>query len=525
MIEESSPDVIASVQTNPSHTQIHHIDETQTSFLEKMEPIDNRSKNPDIRLSNEFVRRAQKMCLLELYPVGSIVSSHLVVLQIKSILDALGSTSVTDDSEASVNAAIGLLGRLSREPLTPSSSSAASEILIGLHPDYYNRIFDKWKEAALRGDKVLSATSLTQFLLDNAILSNRPNNIESLGLTEAPSSIPATKTWKFIQYDMATISMIMQVAAKQAPALLAPDVVQQIWNQLDLYKSSSADSNIVYCYNALLKAWASSGAEESAMKMEWILNDMINVQKVKPNVQSYHILLSFYRRLSNLPAMERVMQSMVSPASNDVRPNISCWSEVLYCHLGQAMQPNTMQRHQSLVSIHKAQHILQLEMIANLNREDSTDMAVVATCIQALITTYRDVLSKYRFDTYVDWQKRPSSLKSGGKQLTQQERMKHDETRNGIFASAESMFSSKYPLVTFPSQAGGEQSTHPERTNQTTPEMRIHDETRDRTMASAEAFFRYMQGNKHALSGTSFRKLIFLLDDSSFFETDSLFVL
>jgi hypothetical protein len=466
--EPFSNDVAApNSYADPIHiTPIHHLDTKGHPLLKVIDPIANRNKHSDLRLGSEFVRRAQKMCQEELYPVGSIVSSHLVVLQIKSILDALGSTSVTDDSKISVNAAIRLLERLSREPIS-SSSSDASQILVGLNPDYYNRIFDKWKVAALRGDAVWSATSLTQFLLDNAISSNRPNNIESLELEEESSSVSMTKTWKFIQYDVATISMIMQVAAKQAPALLAPDVVQQIWNQLDLFKCSSVHSNIIYCYNALLKAWANSGAEESAMKMEWIWNDMINVQKVEPNVHSYHIFLHFYRRLSNLQAVERVMQSMVSRASSGIRPNISCWSEVVYCHLGQALQPNTIQRHESLSSIHKAQTILQLEMIAKLNREDTADMAVVATCIQALITTYRDVLSKYRFVTHVDLQKRPPPPKTGGKQMSHQERM-----------------------------------------NQNTLEARVHDETRDRIMASAEAFFRYMQENKQALSGTSFRKFL-----------------
>ena len=466
-LEDQASSEIASpnAELTPIHIDlplnpIHPTDESgRPPLLRMTDPVTTSAKKSDSRLATEFVRRAQKMCQEELYPVGSIVSSHLVVLQIKSILDALGSTSVTDDSETSVNAAMGLLERLSREPLAPSSS--ASLILSNLPPDYYNRILDKWKEAALRGDTVWSATIMTRFLLRNALpKSHHPGDPPTLVAPE-PFAVPEANTWKFIQYDIATISMVMQVAAKQMPALSAPDEVQHIWNQLDVHKTFTKDSEVVYCYNALIKAWAESGSKDAAIKMESVWNEMINVQKVQPNVLSYHIFLKYYRQQSNLPAAEKVIQSML--ASTNVRPTISCWNEIVICHLGQAMNTNTILRHQSLLSINKAQTILQLEMIPKLNRENSTDMAVVATCVQSLITTYRDVLLRYRFNTFLDLQKRSAPHKPG--QLSIQEQM-----------------------------------------NQNNLAARAHDDARDRILESAEAFFRYMQGNKQALSGTSFRK-------------------
>jgi hypothetical protein len=431
------------------------------------------------KTSHDFIRRAQKFCQEELYPIGSIITYRLVVQEIKYILDALGSTSVTDDSEQYVNVAIQLLERLSREPLvavvSSSSSSTAADVLSSLPPDYYNRIFNKWKGAALRGDSVLSASILTQFLTQNAFTATHgsiKNNIEpfeSLGSSSGASilstgTVHRTKTWKFVQYDIATVSMILQVAIVQTPAKLAPQLVQQLWDQLDLYKGTSDDSNVTYCYNALLKAWAESGLDDAAMKMESIWNDMIHVQKVQPNIVSHHIMLKFYRQQGNVLALESLVSKMVSQQSASssttaIRPSLSCWSEVVYCYMGLALQQDTIERHQSLFFIHKGQTIVQLEMVPQRNIDDDTDTAEIACCVESIITTYRDVLLHYKFDTFLDAMKRSPSKKN---MISIQQRMDNNN-----------------------------------------PAISKRNQTRDRTVFSAQAFFEFSKTVINALSSTS----------------------
>ena len=418
-----------------------------------------------------ILQNIQHLCREETYPVGSIVTSSIVMHNVKRIFDVFAasysnqngnltnsSSSIISDHQplhirhghkhsiiignatadatndeqlfhSCVNAMLQLLERISREPSTSTNhttADAAPSLLSSLPVEYYNSMVNKWRDAAMLlahrqqninrnlsdNDEysdlgnptiVWSASLMAQFLLDHGIFESATST------TSVPSTLSSStsssSTFQFIKYNTYTVSVVLQVASHQAPALLAPTIVESLWYKFKLSSITGlGDESIVYCYNTLLQSYINSGQKDTLAKIEALVRDMQS-RYVQLDMASYHLLLKYYREHNKISEMEALINAVVT--STEIRasatstlltqhpPELSlpCWYEVIHNYMNAAKETGN----DVLFFMHKGQSVLQHTMIPQWLRYQSpseADNAELAKSIRLIITTYRNVLQQ-----------------------------------------------------------------------------------------------------------------------------------
>ena len=321
---------------------------------------------------NAILQTIQRLCHEEIYPIGSIVTSSIVMDNVKRVLNVFAASyspgsnvtvssnlndystrhNPTDHADTNVDAVdeqhvfneaisalLQLLVRLSREPsshlttrLDPSLSGG-TELLSSLPIEYYNSILSKWKDAAIllaqqqeenngtnnvynshmnsHNTVVWSATLMAQFLIEHGL----SDMIKSSSSSQVVSS-STSSTFRFIKYNIYTICLVLHVALQQSPARLAPHVIESIWEQFKLNQCTvKSNESIVYCYNILLQSYINSGQKDLAIKIETIWTEMQS-RNIPPNMASYHLRLKYYREQKKLREMESFINVAATATAN-----------------------------------------------------------------------------------------------------------------------------------------------------------------------------------------------------------------
>jgi hypothetical protein len=300
-----------------------------------------RSSASRFRNDELVLERVRDFCDETKYPIGSLIPKqnyvkvktlfHTIIMKANSLVHEKYSRNVTPSgnfantgsASDTINAALQLLVRICREPWTgpqnmvngeSASDSTQQSCARFCKPRYTNLLFNTWKNASLRNEKVLSAIDVTHLL--QKISSN-----------------------SHLRYDFVTIGMVLQVALHQSPKNLAPSVVQHIWESLEqsemsstISSSQSSTKRVLYFYNTLLKAYAESGSDvdDVLRYMYDVLGDMRDRRNLTPDVVSYNILLRFIGR--NCPQLEKFEFAFQMMLLNKVQPDLATLFEAVYCY-------------------------------------------------------------------------------------------------------------------------------------------------------------------------------------------------
>jgi pentatricopeptide repeat protein len=289
------------------------------------------------------------------YPLGSF--SPDLYNTARDVLDEFLKWRDATDTEA-VHASLDLLERLVKEMAFVKDDTPSTWLS---NPRYFNPLFNRWKEAALQGERVISARDLVKKL-------------------QAMSTLLPS-----FRYDIATINMIFLVMIKQAHPSKAPFVAESliefIKTETTLMHNLDLTPNI-YCYNMILNAWAQSKLPEASQRMDAIV-DEIRSQKLALNSVSYNILLRFLGETGEIDKVEAILGTL---KHDSVKPNLTSWAAALYCYT-------------KVGQIQKAEEILQ-HMIDECRPDNINDENAIGQSVQYIMMAYRLVVSTYSA-TYV----------------------------------------------------------------------------------------------------------------------------
>lgn len=211
--------------------------------------------------------KAQSLLNKEEHPLGSFTQTQYD--QAKRILDLFKGQKVSDLD--SVKLSIGLLERLVTEVANEKDDDDddGNKECWFTEPRYYTPLVALWRDAAKRGLRVIAPTVLMQ------------------KLTNMSKQYPA------FRYNVFTISVIMDVAIKQAPhPTMAPAIAEEL---LQFTKNEAARTQDVdlrpnlFLYNQVLQAWAASGLPAASERISHLVEEM-----GEKDIVSYTILLRFW---------------------------------------------------------------------------------------------------------------------------------------------------------------------------------------------------------------------------------------
>lgn len=295
------------------------------------------------------IGKAQELCKADRYAIGSFTPD--LYSQAKDALDAFLKDRDCSNLEA-VNGSFDLMERLVREIAFLKNSKQSNWLC---NPRYYNPFFNKWKEAAVRGEKVISARDLVKKLQTMS--------------TQLPE----------FNYNIMTVNMIMYVVIKQAPPRRAPFVAESLLefarNEATQMNSADLKPN-AFTYSMLLKAWAESKLPEAPRRLEAIMIDMR--PDVAPNLVSYNILLRFFAGNGEVDKVEEILEAM---EHEGIKPNTQSLSEAIYCYA-------------KVRQTEKAEKLFQ-RVINEHTGGTSRELNFIGECVQNILLAYLRDASSY----------------------------------------------------------------------------------------------------------------------------------
>jgi hypothetical protein len=235
----------------------------------------------------------------------------------------------TDDisyCSPAINNAIHLMERCVREYAHLYQShpeEVTTDDLWFCNPSYYNGLLNRWKLQALSNEHVLVPP----------ILSAR----EVLHTWETMS---ATLPQRF-RYNIASMTMIMQVIVALEPAEEAPLVAERL---LEFFQAEATDDPAlqpdVYVQCLVLAAWSESGLAVASQKMEQIV-ERIHRDYCRPaamiedsiSMVPYKIWIRYWARLGNIERVESILQMIELNERLQSKTDAVVLSEALFCYI------------------------------------------------------------------------------------------------------------------------------------------------------------------------------------------------
>lgn len=271
----------------------------------------------------------------------------------KDILEAFVKNRVVLNAQV-VNAPLDLLERLCREP---GFSEDATQVKRFCDPRFFNPLFNRWKEASLRNEKVILARDLVKKLQTMS--------------THAPA----------FKYDIATISMIINVVIKQAhpnkAPLVADSMLEFVKDEAEKTKNKDLAPN-VFLYNQVLSAWGKSRFPQAPQKMETLMEDMIS-SGISPSLVSYNIVLRFWSGNGMMDKVEKLLETM---KRNGLELNLASLSTILYGYTMTGQTP-------------KAVNLLQ-RMLDQCDSGEERDVESIGVCAQNILAAYLRAINPNR---------------------------------------------------------------------------------------------------------------------------------
>jgi pentatricopeptide repeat protein len=151
-----------------------------------------------------------------------------------------------------------------------------------------------------------------------------------------------TRRTPSFHYTQSTLSMILDVAARQENPVKAPAVAESILQLMideSASKSHSMRPNRVI-WNQVLGAWSSCGLPEAPERMEDLLGRMKGYG-IEPDVVSYTLLIKYWSRSLSTEAPSEIEKVMKRMETLGLAPNLVTWNNLLryWSHNGQKYAP------------------------------------------------------------------------------------------------------------------------------------------------------------------------------------------
>ena len=216
--------------------------------------------------------------------------------------------------------------------LATTSNPATYEWI--LNANYYNPIFNKWKNLSLSAkDRI-------------------PGMYSGLDLIQKIQYMSKILPPTIFKVNIITITMILQVVIKQVRRDEAPIICerllqlmsQQFQKQKEMAATTTATSYNtnractdrelqlfepnIYSYNILLKAWAESRLDVASDKISLLLQEMKDDHNLELGLVSHKLLLRFYSRLGNVDQVNVILQQM---HAKQLPMDVDCLTQALNC--------------------------------------------------------------------------------------------------------------------------------------------------------------------------------------------------
>jgi pentatricopeptide repeat protein len=215
---------------------------------------------------------------------------------------------VKDDSSSpsTINLSVQLFERVVREyfqllssdnkDVFINSKSSRDASLWFFNPITVSSLFNRWKEASVRNEDVLSPRDMIQKLQNMSVL------------------LP-----EHFRYDIATMNILMHALILREPLDRAPFVAEKLLDFIAAEFSARVEHGDTsmrptsYTYSMVLHAWSKSGLSNASVKMEHILNTVHKelCSSDTPNdaisLVSYKICLRYWSKFKKIEKVDAVM--------------------------------------------------------------------------------------------------------------------------------------------------------------------------------------------------------------------------
>jgi hypothetical protein len=299
--------------------------------------------------------------LVQLQPPGCFTVAHFQ--QAKRALDAMKKYRDSD----SVDLILSLWDRLVAELVLMPEHRKRND-WVG-NPRYYTHLLNvTWKVVAKQQQQQPPSDpcSATTTLSPKQLLHNLQIFVRQL---------------ETFRYNIVTIGIIMDVAIHQATTSEAPSVAEEYMSFIQNHYQHWDDDTIVpntFIYNQILEAWALSGREEDARKMEGILVSM-RKDGISPDVVTYNILLRFWGSRNSEETILKVEEILDTMTQNNIAKNMITLNEAIYVYA-------------KVKRIESAEKLLHSMLDILHENASSENQKLVCESAQQILLAYRNIV-------------------------------------------------------------------------------------------------------------------------------------
>lgn len=175
------------------------------------------------------------------------------------------------------------------------------------NPRFYNAFINQWKEAAKRGEDVITPRDLGAKLIDMA------------------------RKYRIFRYDIVSVGSIMHVTIKQQHRTRAPYVA---WEILKLMQDETWQTNgakltpNLFIYNQILHAFARSELDDAPDRMDALVRSMKN-DGIDGDEVTFNVILRYWANKG--AAGNQKMKEVLRQMENDgVQPSIANLAQVVF---------------------------------------------------------------------------------------------------------------------------------------------------------------------------------------------------
>jgi tetratricopeptide (TPR) repeat protein len=218
-----------------------------------------------------------------------------------------------------------------------------------------NSLFEKWREAVVSGQDVISPRALVQVFND------------------VVQHVPQFQFNKHA-YAYATDAVIRQASSHDAP-ILAEELLGFIRKEAGSNSELRPNS---FTYSRILQAWSASNRNEASTRMEEIIQSML-CEGIPPDSACYNVLLRYHARMGDAQQVDLILQTI---EKRGLQLSIFNLSQAIYVHSNSGQ-------------LEKAENFL--HRLMKLQPRDEFDKRNVGESIQNLMSSYRKLQKSPEF--------------------------------------------------------------------------------------------------------------------------------